>query len=221
MNIFTIGHSNQTIEEFISLLHKYGVTALADVRSHPHSRYLPHFNQANLKESLINQGVRYVFLGHELGARSDNLDCYIEGKAIYERIAKTEAFHQGIQRVLEGTQKYKVALMCAEKDPITCHRAILICQHLKKFGLNINHILRNGNLESHLHLENRMLVKQKLTEFSEGSVQVQLTLFETNLPTREQCLQQAYVLQGREIAYVEKDESRYEKSDQTVHDWVY
>lgn len=221
MNIFTIGHSNQTIEEFISLLHKYGVTALADVRSHPYSRYLPHFNQANLKESLINQGIRYVFLGRELGARSDNLDCYIEGKAIYERIAKTETFHQGIQRVLEGAQKYKVALMCAEKDPITCHRAILVCQHLKKFDLNINHILRNGNLESHLHLEDRMLVKQGLTEFSEGSVQVQLTLFETNLPTREQCLQQAYVLQGSEIAYVEKDESRYDKSNQPVHDWVY
>ncbi len=221
MNIFTIGHSNQTVEEFISLLHKYEVTALADVRSHPYSRYLPHFNQSNLKESLINQGIRYVFLGRELGARSDNLDCYIEGKAIYERIAKTETFHQGIQRVLEGTKKYKVALMCAEKDPITCHRAILICQHLKKIDLNINHILRNGNLESHLHLEDRMLVKQGLTEFSEGSVQVQLTLFETNLPTREQCLQQAYVLQGSEIAYVEKDESRYDKSNQPVHDWVY
>jgi len=221
MNIFTIGHSNQTVEEFISLLHKYEVTALADVRSHPYSRYLPHFNQSNLKESLINQGIRYVFLGRELGARSDNLDCYIEGKAIYERIAKTETFHQGIQRVLEGTKKYKVALMCAEKDPITCHRAILICQHLKKIDLNINHILRNGNLESHLHLEDRMLVKQGLTEFSEGSVQVQLTLFETNLPTREQCLQQAYVLQGSEIAYVEKDETRYDKSNQPVHDWVY
>lgn len=221
MNIFTIGHSNQTIEEFISLLHKHRVTALADVRSHPYSRYLPHFNQDNLKESLINQGIRYVFLGRELGARSDDLDCYIEGKAIYERIAKTKAFDQGIQRVFEGTQKYQIALMCAEKDPITCHRAILVCQNLKRFNLNINHILRNGDLESHLHLEDRMLAKHRFTEFSEGSVQVQLTLFETNLPTREQCLQQAYVLQGSEIAYVEKDESRYDKSNQPVHDWVY
>lgn len=221
MNIFTIGHSNQNVEEFISLLNKYEVTALADVRSHPYSRYLPHFNQANLKESLINQGIRYVFLGRELGARSDDLDCYIKGKAVYERIAKTEAFHQGIQRVLEGVQKYKIALMCAEKDPITCHRAILVCQHLKRSNLNINHILRNGDLESHLHLEDRMLAKHKFTEFSEGSVQVQLTLFDAYPPTREQCLQQAYVLQGEEIAYVEKGESSNDKSNQPIYDWVY
>lgn len=221
MNIFTIGHSNQTAEEFISLLHKYEVTALADVRSHPYSRYLPHFNQANLKEALINQGIRYVFLGRELGARSDNLDCYVGGKAIYERIAKTETFQQGIQRVLEGIQKYKVALMCAEKDPITCHRAILVCQHLKKNNLNIDHILRNGNLETHLHLENRMLAKQGFTEFSEGLAQSQLTLFEAHLPTRDECLQQAYLLQGEEIAYVEKGENSSDKSNQPIYDWVY
>lgn len=202
MDLFTIGHSNQTIEEFISLLQQHKVNAVADVRSNPYSHYLPHFNQPVLKEALIDKSIRYVFLGQELGARSNNADCYVEGKAIYEKIAQTKAFHQGIQRVLEGIQSYRIALMCAEKDPITCHRAILVCQHLRKFDLTINHILRNGDLELHHQLENRMLAKHGFTAFSDGSENNQLTLFDIPLPAREYCLQEAYALQGNEIAYI-------------------
>lgn len=208
-DVFTIGHSNHTIESFIALLEKYEITAIADVRSHPYSRYLPHFNQRELKANLKSNGIDYVFLGKELGARPDNLSCYVQGKAVYEKIAETEAFKDGIQRVLKGAEKYKIALMCAEQDPLTCHRSILICQHLRQFALNINHILKDGELESHQHLEDRLLAKNGLTEISDSQNLQQLSLFD--LPklqpslSREDYLNQAYQLQGDKIAYVEKE----------------
>lgn len=221
MKLFSIGHSNYKLDEFISLLQLHEVTAVADVRSHPYSRFLPHFNKVALKEALAKEEICYVFLGRELGARPSNQECYVDGKAVYERIAATEAFQQGIQRVLNGLKKYKLSLMCAEKDPLTCHRAVLVCQHLRHFNLHINHILENGNLESHNHLEERMLTKHGFTEFIEAQ-EVQLSLFPQNgLRIREECLEEAYKRQGDEIAYVEEREDEYEKSSQSIHNRGY
>jgi uncharacterized protein (DUF488 family) len=230
VELFTIGHSNYEIKTFISLLQKHEVTAIADVRSSPYSRFLPHFNRAALKAALEAEGIRYVFLGHELGARPKNQECYVDGKAVYERIASTDEFHEGIQRILKGIKKHRLSLMCAEKDPLTCHRAILVCQHLRHFNLQIDHILRNGDLESHSHLEHRMLEKQGFTEFAEiKEEQAQLSLFaqqgndlSTNdLLTREECLREAYRLQGDGIAYVERRSNDHEQSDQFIHDRVH
>ncbi|MDG2989891.1 DUF488 domain-containing protein [Candidatus Synechococcus calcipolaris G9] len=217
MELFSIGHSNHGIDAFISLLRKHGVTAVADVRSYPYSRFLPQFNQVSLQASLVKAGIQYVFLGGELGARPSNQDCYIDGRAVYEKIATTDAFHEGIQRVQNGLKKHRVTLMCAEKDPLTCHRAILICQHLRHLNIPINHILRNGELESHECLEERMLLKHGFRDFLEAK-EAQLSLFlENGLPTREECLRKAYKLQGDEIAYIEKGDDKNEKSDQFVH----
>lgn len=225
MELFTIGHSNHTIEGFISLLQQHGVTALADVRSHPYSRFSPHFNRAALKEALAREEIRYVFLGQELGARPNNRECYVDGKAVYEKIAATGTFRQGIQKVVKGLKKHRIALTCAEKDPLTCHRAILVCQHLRYFNLHINHILKNGDLESHSHIEERMLAKYGFTKFAEAQEEpVQLSLFDqelTNFPTREKCLEKAYKLQGDEIAYIEKRTDGHEQSNQSIHDRVY
>lgn len=225
MDLFSVGHSNYEIDVFISLLQKHGVTAVADVRSHPYSRFLPHFNRTALQESLTKEGIRYVFLGRELGARPSNQDCYVDGKAVFERIAATEAFHEGVQRVLKGLKKHKLSLMCAEKDPLTCHRAVLVCQHLRHFDLDINHILKNGDLESHNHLEERMLTKHSFTEFAEAhQEQAQLSLFaqgDNSWPTREECLDKAYKLQGNEIAYVKKRSDDHEQSGQFIHDRIH
>ena len=207
--LFTIGHSNHSSEAFIGLLQQHGITALADVRSHPYSRYLPHFTQSSLKAALLNAGIRYVFLGKELGARPNNPDCYVDGKALYERIAATELFSQGIQRLLKGAETYKIALMCAEKDPITCHRAILVCQNLREFKLEINHILNDGNLESHNQLEERMLNLHGLSDAQQNKPK-QLSLFDavestdTAIRPKEERLKEAYHLQGDRIAYQEK-----------------
>lgn len=208
--LYTIGHSNLNIDEFIELLHKYQITALADVRSHPYSRYLPHFNKNYLQKVCKNSHINYVFLGEELGARTKDQKCYINGKAVYEKIAATELFQQGIKRIIKGSKNYTIALMCAEKDPITCHRAILICQHLRKYDLEINHILSNGTIESHQDLEDRLL---SIYGFNKsGSQAIQLSLFDAitsdknnNISSPEDYLQEAYLKQGNKIAYVEKN----------------
>ena len=218
MKLFTVGHSNYSIEVFIALLQKHGVTALADVRSHPYSRYLPHFNQARLKTALLNAKIHYVFLGRELGARPSNPTCYVNGKTLYEKIAATELFSDGIQRLLKGTETYKIALMCAEKDPITCHRVILLCQHLRKFNLDISHILKNGDLETHHHLEERLLNLHELNLPKQPKA-IQMSLFTNevlskssiNYQPREDLVKEAYKQQGNLIAYTEKQEKYYEQ----------
>jgi uncharacterized protein (DUF488 family) len=208
--IYTIGHSNLSIEALIDLLQQHGITALADVRSHPYSRYLPHFSQSALKTALLQHNIRYVFLGKELGARPNNPDCYVDGKALYERIVATELFSVGIQRLVKGAETYKIALMCAEKDPITCHRAILVCQNLRDFQLEIAHILNDGSLESHNHLEERLLDLHGLSD-AEQNKPKQLSLFDaiesidTAIRPKQERLKQAYYLQGDKIAYQEKN----------------
>jgi uncharacterized protein (DUF488 family) len=222
--LYTIGHSNHDIDAFIALLQQHGITALGDVRSSPYSRYLPHFCQKPLQSILEKVGIRYVFLGKELGARPDNLDCYVEGKALYERIAATEAFTSGLERVTKGIQKFNVALMCAEKDPINCHRAILVCRYLSQSAIPIHHILSTGELESHLQLEDRLLSLHGLGEEPDPPAKNnQLSLFNEEeldrlkgtlhsqtspLPprSREECLQAAYNLQGARIAYAEEND---------------
>ncbi len=202
--LFTIGHSNHSSEKFIALLEEHGITALADVRSMPYSRYLPHFNKPDLQVLLPQSEIRYVFLGAQLGARPDNPDCYVEGKALYEKIAATDAFQQGLERLLNGAKDHRIALMCAEKDPLTCHRAILICQYLVDFNLEIGHIHSNGELEYHEDLEERMLKAQGLQD---PEPIAQLSLFpEPSKPCldRPMRLRQAYQQQGEKIAYVEK-----------------
>jgi uncharacterized protein (DUF488 family) len=221
--LFTIGYSNLGIDAFIELLLRHGITALVDVRSYPYSRYLPDFNQTALKAYLSDAKISYVFLGHELGARPGDPACYIDGKALYENIAATEPFSKGIQRILTGLERYTIALMCAEKDPITCHRAVLVCQYLREFGLDINHILQNGNVETHKQLEDRLLDTQGLSlptkTQADQSVPAQLDLFgdkstQTEVLgtlSREESLKEAYRRQGEQIAYIEKKEKHYEQ----------
>ncbi|MDJ0534447.1 MAG: DUF488 domain-containing protein [Xenococcaceae cyanobacterium MO_207.B15] len=203
--LFTIGHSNHNIEKFIALLKEYQVTAIADVRSSPYSRYLSHFNQTELKFYLKEARISYVFLGKELGARPKDESCYADGKAIYEKIAARKLFTEGIERVIKGSKKYNIALMCAEKEPITCHRAVLLCQHLRNYDLEINHIHQDSSLESHEQLEDRLLDlngynKPKQLNLFEQSVAV----LEKTHVSKEEALKEAYINQGFKIAYVEK-----------------
>ena len=206
MELFTIGHSNLSIEAFVLLLQKHEITAVVDVRSHPFSRYLPHFNQSEIKASLSAVGIQYVFLGKELGARPEDLSCYdLSGKALYQRIAATPLFSEGIQRLLKGAANYKISLMCAEKDPITCHRTILVCHKVKDFNVQINHILSDGNLESHHDLEARLLSKFNKGKKSDEPIQLSLFEIEPHVKTEIVDLESAYYRHGLEIAYVTKE----------------
>src|SRR5262249_22936578 len=136
-------------EQFVGLLRQHGITAVADVRSNPYSRYNPQFNRENLQKALADAGVAYRFLGEELGARSDDPNCYEGGKVRYDKLAETPAFQRGLQRVRSGMKEHRIALMCAEKEPLECHRTILVSRHLAALGLDVQHIHVDGTLESH------------------------------------------------------------------------
>lgn len=147
--VFTIGHSTHSLDQFTSLLSLHAITVLCDVRSTPYSHINPHFNREDLKSSLLATGVRYVFLGRELGARSDDVSCYENGKVRYDRIAQTLPFRKGLKRLQQGATSYRVALMCAEKEPLECHRTILVSRYVTRLGFNVQHILADGSLETH------------------------------------------------------------------------
>ena len=187
--LYTIGHSTHDWSVFVALLRRHGITAIADVRSQPTSR-LPQYVKAELQASLKEVGIEYVFLGRELGARRDEPECYDDIHAVYERIAELPAFREGLDRIVRGLEKHRIALMCAEKEPLDCHRTVLICRHLRRRGIPIGHILADGSLEDHEATERRLL---KVTK-------TERTLFEPNL-TEEELLNQAYETRGREIAY--------------------
>lgn len=186
--IYTIGHSNHEINSFIALLRQHDITALGDVRSHPYSRYVPQYSREPLKAVLAAAGIAYVFLGKELGARSENPACYKQGRVQYERLAKEPTFFEGIDRVIHGANQYRIALMCAEKDPIECHRALLVARKLFETGLPVNHILADGSLETNEVMESRLLVVCKLPE---GDM----------FKSREEFVAEAYLIQGERVAY--------------------
>jgi uncharacterized protein (DUF488 family) len=146
--IYTVGHSTHSQERFIALLQSHGVTAVSDVRSKPYSRVNPQFNREELKKALRDHGISYVFLGKELGARSDDSSCYENGKVQYDRLAKTPLFQSALDRIRGGREKHRIALMCAEKEPLDCHRTILVARHLVAAGAEVQHIHANGSLES-------------------------------------------------------------------------
>jgi uncharacterized protein (DUF488 family) len=188
--VFTIGHSNLEFARFLALLKQHGIQAIADVRSSPYSQYNPQFNREPLQRALPEHDICYVFLGDELGARRSERECYVNDRADYALIAHTPAFKRGINRVIQGAAKMRIALMCSEKNPLDCHRCILVSPHLRERGVEIFHILSDGTIESHEQTEQHLL-----------------HLFE--LPERElfrspdEIVAEAYKLQGDKIAYQE------------------
>lgn len=186
--IYTIGHSTHPLERFIELLKMHAITAIGDVRSTPYSRMNPQYNREALREALKANGIAYVFLGEELGARSNDPECYRDGKVQYDRLAKTALFKQGIDRVLAGADEHRIALMCAEKDPLQCHRTILVARNLRELGVEVRHLLSNGEIESQEQCEERLLNNLNMSSSD---------LFRS----RDEMVRDAYRVQGDAIAY--------------------
>lgn len=194
--IYTIGHSNHPIDRFVALLQQHGIDAVADVRSTPYSRFNPQFRKERLDTALANAGIRYVFLGDELGARSKDPACYDDtGRVSYARLAATDLFRGGIERLLTGMRNHRIALMCAEREPLHCHRTILVARELERAGVPITHILADGSLEPHRHAMERLASDLKLAETD---------LFRT----ADELIEDAYDKQGAQIAYVRSDKER-------------
>jgi uncharacterized protein (DUF488 family) len=155
--IFTVGHSNHSEAVFLDLLRSQQIEAIADVRSAPYSRYNPQFDRETLKASLKDAGIQYAWLGKELGARSDDPACYLYGKVQYERLAATELFQSGLARVMDGARSLRVALLCAEKEPLECHRFVLVARRLAAAGVEVRHLHADGSVESHGDALERLL----------------------------------------------------------------
>lgn len=192
-SIYTIGHSNHELDHFVHLLQLHRVQVIADVRSSPYSKFSPQFNRESLQKSLSKKTIKYVFLGNELGARRAEPECYLDNKVVYELVAKTSAFNAGVQRLIDGASKMRIALMCSEKDPLTCHRTILVARHLQDVVGKVLHILEDGEIEEHDAAERRLLAECKLQEPN---------FFESE---RER-IQLAYKKRSSQIAYVEETE---------------
>lgn len=147
--LFTLGYSHHDADAFIGLLRQHGITAVADTRSRPFSRFRPEFNHESLKAMLRQHGIAHVFLGRELGGRPEDPDLYDpEGWADYERVRASALFQSGIDRLRQGLRDYTIVLLCGEEDPLDCHRGLMITPALKELGLPPFHIRRDGSLES-------------------------------------------------------------------------
>ena len=188
--LFTIGHSTHPTDHFITLLHQHAITILYDVRSTPYSRFNPQFNKETLQKTLQQNAIAYRYMGAELGARSENPDCYIEGKAQFSRLATEPSFRHGISQLTADIADNKIALMCAEKDPTICHRMILVCRQMRAVTPHIKHILADGSIEENEESENRLLQLHKITP----------DMFKD----QPACIEEAYDKQGEKIAYTRK-----------------
>jgi uncharacterized protein (DUF488 family) len=154
-NILTIGHSNHGLAKLLALIEGARISLIADVRSRPVSRFVPHFNRKPLEAALAEHGISYLFLGRELGGRPDDPALVRNGKPDYTLMARTPAFAEGLARVIEASAKEKVALLCAERDPLDCHRFHLIARELNARQIGVAHILSTGEIEPHADTERR------------------------------------------------------------------
>lgn len=149
--IFTIGYGNRSIQAFIQLLHKYEIEILIDVRTNPFSRFNPDFRHQKLELHLINNNIRYLFLGYELGGKPSDIDCYTDGVVDYEKIKSKAFFASGVEEVMKISRSgRKLAIMCSEQSPLQCHRKVLIGNYLASLGFEVIHIDKDGTILNQL-----------------------------------------------------------------------
>ena len=201
---FSVGHSNQELAQFTTLLRGVGVNAVADVRTSPYSRRMPWFNREALKQELNQLGIAYVYIGDLLGGRPHERDLYdVNGFTDYERVRTTAYFRRGLERLMRGLERHTVAMMCCEDDPLDCHRGLMITPAVKEQGLSPLHLRKDGSVETTEAMERRLLRETGL------AVQVENPLFGPLLTDdeRREVLAEAYRLMGRRKAFRMEEES--------------
>ena len=190
--LYTVGYAGFTIDSFVALLSSLGVGVVCDVRSAPYSRRHPAYSSRALRARLVAEGIPYLFLGRELSARRTEQEAYTEDRVDFAKVRELEAFRAGLRRVLELLAAAPVAILCAEKDPIGCHRLILVARALKvEAGVEILHRWEDGRIETQASVERRLLALH-------GPGQGELC------GAPEDPLARAYRRQGQAIAYVRR-----------------
>ena len=205
--IYTIGYSgyHQNLDGFAADLAANGVNVVADVRTSPYSKYASEFNRETIDAFLRCKGIKYVYMGAELGARPSDSACFINGVVDYDRIQAASFFQEGLKRIQDGIAKgYLIALLCAEKDPICCHRNILVAHALAKRGVGVRHLIQltpgeSAVVEESTDAESRLLEECDMDQLMQGD------LFMTN----EERIEKAYRTRFKEIAYREDNDNEH------------
>jgi uncharacterized protein (DUF488 family) len=194
-DLFTIGHSNLPAERFLAMLQSAGVNAVADVRSTPYSRFCPWFSQKPLAAALTAAGIDYAAMGDALGGRPSDDALYRDDVADYEAMAKVPDYVTGLERLIEAAAHAHLCLMCAEREPLDCHRCLLVARSLAERGVAVGHILHDGSVEAHAATEQRLLALDAKT------AQHACDLFATGQGER---LAAAYRRRARTVGYRRK-----------------
>lgn len=198
MEIYSIGHTNNSLEKFFKMIRVNKINCIVDVRSTPFSKFTPQFNQDSLKKSLNKIGIYYIHMGTEFGARRKDKSLYTEdGYLDFEKTRKSAEFIGGICRLEEGCKKgFVISLMCTEKDPFDCHRAIMVSKGLKDNGFIVKHILPNLQIQTQDTIESRLLDRYFPDRF-----QMSLNINNTNELSQREMLEEAYRKRNKEIGY--------------------
>lgn len=195
--IYTIGHSSHDNIYFLELLRKYNINCIVDIRSVPFSKYVPHFNKNVIKKFLNFNNINYVYMADEFGSVHEDKNLFNQkGYLDFEIVKHTKSFKDGIVRLNVGIDKqYIISLMCTEKDPLDCHRSIMIAPELVKNEFTVHHILPDGSIETQQELEKRLLQLYFPTH-------IQQDLFSTNEKNIEKdLLEKAYRLRNSDIGH--------------------
>ncbi len=195
LSCYTVGHSNHDINHLIRLLEANGVNCLVDVRSSPYSKFTPQFNKEFLEKALKERNILYVYLGDKLGGRyRDPKFLFSNGIVDYNKVVQDEDFCIGVNKVITNISKgLVIALMCAEKNPLDCHRFLLVARALSRKSITVKHILEDGNFILNEDLERLLLRKYK-------NDTDQISFLQENSP--EKSLDEAYQKRNQEVGFV-------------------
>ncbi len=198
MEIYTIGHSNYTVEKLIDMLRHYNINCVVDIRGTPYSKYNVQFDKETIRYTLSKAGFIYIYMAKELAAKRINKQSYNdEGYSDFEKVINENEFLEGIERLKNGCNKgYKIALLGAMQEPIRCHRSILVGKALRKAGFDVKHILYDYSIASQDDIEQMLLDKY----FSNRN---QMTIYDLigNVLTREEMIEEGYRIANKEIGY--------------------
>lgn len=197
MQIYTLGHSNYTMERLIEMLRHFNINCVVDIRGTPYSKYNVQFDKAAIKESLTKAGFIYIYMAKELAAKRENKTSYNkEGYAEFNKVIEEEEFKRGIERLKIGCKKgYRIVLLGAMQEPIRCHRAILVGRALREAGFEVKHILDDYSLASQEQIEVHLLDKY----FSDrGQIRLDLS---GNEMSETDMIEEGYKKANKEIGY--------------------
>ncbi|PHV69202.1 hypothetical protein CS063_17080 [Sporanaerobium hydrogeniformans] len=196
--IYTIGHSNYTMEDFVSRIKVYGIEYVADIRGTPYSKYNKQYDKNVIGANLMEHGIKYVYMGKEFAAQRSNRSLYLpEGYADFEQVRTDSDFLNGVERLKKGLEKgYHIVLMGARQNPVECHRYALVGRWLITYGFEVRHILHKGGIATQGQLEEAL--KER---YYEEQDQLMLNIHTGETLSKEEEIREGYRRANKFIGY--------------------